>query len=70
MFALALALFAIIVGTFALLTIVVVFHLNRYAVQGDRTLFVKTIFLAGTALFFLLAFLAFFSVPWEELALW
>lgn len=62
--ALALYLFALLV--FLLLSAVIVFHLNRYAVSGDQTRLARRIFWTGNALFFAASLFTFLRIHWEN----
>ena len=56
--AVAFLLFLIAACIAAVFSAVILFHLQKYAVPGDRTVQAKRAFFAGNGLFFLLAVIA------------
>lgn len=68
MFPLALALFSITAVALGAFTGMILFHLNRYAMEDDRTPLVRHLFLVGSLMFFLLSVFAFLRIPWNELS--
>lgn len=54
--AILLALFAVFITT--TLSLIILFHLNRYAVPGDHTTSARRAFLAGNGVFFVLTIIA------------
>lgn len=63
----AIAFFLLALCVFAVLSTVIIFHLNRYAIPGDKTPLARRIFYLGNILFFFLTIATLLSFIQKQL---
>lgn len=65
MFTIALLIFIFLIIIYAVFSLAILYHLLKYRSPGDLNLKSAVIFIAGSLVFISLAFLFFFSCPWQ-----
>ena len=67
LFIFAFGLFLLTVGAALIMALIVTYHFWTYRVQGDQSLRIVTVFLAGAGVLLFGLTASFFSVPWNDL---
>lgn len=64
---LAFSILLLVFGGFGVMFAVIVFHLKRYAIPGDKMPIILRTFIIGSAVFALLTAAVFLIVPWDTI---